>query len=255
MKSKILLAVGVVVLLAIVSLAGCSGAGVSAATAQPVSVDVSNQQTGIWVNGVGQITVTPDLATLTLGVSSQTSTVAEAQANAATAMDKIMKSLADNGVAKKDIQTSYFNIQQMTRWDDKSQTQIVTGYMVSNSVVAKLRDMNKIGQVIDAVASAGGDLTRINGINFSVEKPETFNQQVRELAMKDAKAKADQIASLSGVTLGKPTFVSENSSSPINYQPALAKMDAVAAGSAPTTSISVGEMTISLNVQVAYAIQ
>jgi uncharacterized protein YggE len=255
MKTKILLAVGVVVMLVMVSLAGCSAKGVSAATVQPVNLAVSNQQTGIWVNGVGKITVTPDLAMLTLGVSSQTNTVAEAQANAATAMDKIMKALADQGVAKNDIQTNYFNIQQVTRWDDKSQIQVVIGYMVSNTVNAKLKDMEKVGRVIDAVVVAGGDLTRINGINFSVEKPEKLYQQVRELAMKDAKAKADQIASLSGVTLGKPTYVVENTYSPVSYQPTYLKMDAVAGGAAPSTAISAGEMDISLNVQVAYAIQ
>ena len=65
MKVKILLAVGVVVMLVMISLAGCSAAGVDAATTQPISVDVSNQQTGIWVNGQGKITVTPILPPLT----------------------------------------------------------------------------------------------------------------------------------------------------------------------------------------------
>lgn len=258
MKSKILLAVGVVVMLVMVILAGCSAQGVSAATTQPnqpVTVDVSNQQTGIWVNGVGTITVTPDLATATVGVSSQTATVAEARANAATAMDKVMKALTDNGVAKADIQTNYYNIQQVTRWDDKGQTQIVVGYMVSNSVIAKIRDMNNVGVVIDAVVVAGGDFIRINGISFSVEKPEKYYEQVRQLAMQNAKAKADQIATLSGVTLGKPTYVSENSSSPVTYAPVYAKLDSASAGGVPTTAISAGQMDINLNVQVAYAIQ
>ena len=255
MKTKILLAVGVVVMLLMISLAGCSAAGVDAATTTPIAVDVSNQQTGIWVNGQGKLNVTPDLATITLGVSSQSVSVAEAQSKAATAMDNIMKALTDKGIAKKDIQTNYFNVQQVTRWDDKSQTQIVIGYMVSNSVTAKLRNMATVGQIIDAVATAGGDLTRINGINFSVEKPEKFYQQVRELALQDAKAKADQIASVTGVNLGKPTYVVENSSSPVYYPQAYNKMDSVAAAGVPTTPISAGEMDITLNVQVAYAIQ
>ncbi len=255
MKSKILLAVGVVVMLMMISVAGCSAGGVLAAdTAQPINVNVGNQQTGIWVNGEGKITVTPDLATITLGVASQSASVAEAQAKAAVAMDDIMNALAKKGVAKKDIQTRYFNIQQMTRWDDKTQTQIVIGYMVSNSVVAKLRDMQIVGEVIDAVAVAGGDLTRINGINFSIEKPEKLHKQVRELAMNDAKSKAEQIASLSGVTLGKPTYIVENSASPVNYPQSYYKMDSVA-GAAPTTAISAGEMDITLNVQVCYAIK
>ena len=256
MKSKILLVAGIVVMLVMLLAANGCSTGVTAADNQPINVNVGNQQTGIWVSGQGQITLTPDLATLTLGVSAQTASVADAQAQAATAMDKVMKALTDAGVAKNDIQTRYFNIQQVTRWDDKTQQQIVIGYAVSNSVIAKLRNMDKVGSTIDAVASAGGDLTRINGIAFSVEKPEKYYTQVRDLAMQDAKAKAQQIAASSGVTLGKPTYVSDNSSSGGVYpQVSYATKDASMGASVPTTSISAGELTVSLNVQVAYAIQ
>jgi uncharacterized protein len=255
MKSKILMVVGVAVLLLMVGLAGCSATGLNAATPQPINVDVSNQQTGIWVSGEGKVTVTPDLALVTLGVSSQNTSVAEAQSNAATAMDKVMKALTDKSVAQKDIHTNYYNVQQVTRWDDKTQTQIVIGYMVSNTVTAKLRNMDKIGETIDAVVAAGGNFTRINGITFSVENPQKFNKQVRDLAMQDAKAKAEQIASLSGVTLGKPTYVSESSATPVAYPQVYAKMDSAGMAAAPTTSISAGELNVTLNVQVAYSIQ
>jgi uncharacterized protein len=254
MKSKILLAIGVVVVLVMLLAAGCSSN--SPGAGQPVNVNVGNQQSGIWVNGQGEITLTPDLATLTLGVSAQTATVAEAQSQAATAMDKVMKALTDAGIAKNDIQTRYYNINQVTRWDDKTQQQIVIGYNVSNSVIAKIRAMDKVGSIIDSVAVAGGDLTRINGINFSVEKPEKYYTQVRDLALKDAKTKAQQIADATGVTLGKPSYVSENSSSPVAYpQVSYASKDAAMGASVPTTSISAGELTVTLNVQVAYAIQ
>jgi uncharacterized protein len=256
MKSRILLVAGIIVLLVMLLAAnGCSN-GVSAADSQPINVNVGNQQTGIWVNGEGKITLTPDLATLTLGVSAQTTTVAEAQSQAATAMDKVMKALTDAGIAKNDIQTRYYNINQVTRWDDKTQQQIVIGYNVSNSVIAKIRAMDKVGSIIDSVAVAGGDLTRINGINFSVEKPEKYYTQVRDLALKDAKTKAQQIADATSVTLGKPTYVSENSSSPVAYpQVSYSSKDAAMGASVPTTSISAGELTVTLNVQVAYAIQ
>jgi uncharacterized protein len=256
MKGKLFWGIGIVLVLVMAILAGCSAenGSVAAAQTQPLSVNVGSQQTGIWVNGQGKVTVTPDIATLTLGVSSQTATVAQAQSQAATAMDKVMAALTGAGVDKKDIQTQNYSIQQVTRWDDKNQQEVVLGFRVSNTVVAKLRAMDKVGNVIDAAVEAGGDFTRINGINFSVEKPEQYYTQVRELAMKDAKAKADQIASLAGIKLGKPTYVTENSYAPVNY-PVAYKMDAVASGAGASTPITAGETDITLSVQVTYSIE
>jgi len=166
----------------------------------------------------------------------------------------VMSNLMGNGIEKKDIQTQNYSIQQVTRWDDKNQQQVILGYRVSNMVVAKIRALDKVGNIIDMAVTAGGDLIRVNGISFSVEKPEKYYVQVRELAMNDAKAKAEQIAKLSGVTLGKPTYVSENSYAPATAYPQAVFKDSAGAA-APTTPISPGETDINLSVQVAYAIQ
>jgi uncharacterized protein len=289
MKMKLFWGVGIILVLVMAFLAGCSSQSPTTSTvplatntapvvntapsvpaavvppptvvvaappaeAPAMNINVGSQQTGIWVNGQGKITVTPDIATLTLGVSAQTLTVAEAQSQAAAAMAKVMAALTGSGVDKKDIQTQNYSIQQVTRWDDKSQQEVVLGFRVSNTVVAKLRAMDKIGSIIDASVAAGGDYTRINGINFSVEHPEQYNTQVRELAMKDAKAKADQIAALAGVTLGKPTYVSESSYTPATQYPVAYKMDA-AGGAAVSTPITPGETDLTLSVQVTYSIQ
>jgi uncharacterized protein len=256
MKIKVLVALAAFV--ALLSLAGCStGVATGSQTAlqgQPVSVNLSGQQ-GIWVNGQGKVTVTPDIGTLTVGVSAQSPTVAAAQSQAAAAMDKIIAALAGNGVARNDIKTQYFSVQQTTRYDNSTQKSIVTGYQVSNIVTAKIRTIDKIGTVIDAAAAAGGDLTRVNGLNFSVDQPEKYYAQTRELAVKDAKTRADQLASLAGATLGRPTYISEDSSAPsVPYYLPMAK-DLVGAASSPTTPISPGDMEITMNIQVAYAIQ
>lgn len=262
MKTKALLAVGIIVVLALVGLVGCSATGATASQPQaqvqaqaPVNVNVGNQQTGIWVSGQGKITVTPDLAILSLGVSSQMTTVAEAQSQASTAMDKVISTLTGNGIDKKDIQTQSFNIQQVTRWDDKGQQETVIGYRVSNMVIAKIRALDKVGAIIDATVAAGGDLIRISGVGFSVEQPEQYYTQVRELAMNDAKAKADQIAKLAGVTLGKPSYVSENSYTPYQTPVMYKSLDSAGGAAAPTTSISPGETDITMSVQVTYDIQ
>ncbi|MDD5704048.1 MAG: SIMPL domain-containing protein [Dehalococcoidales bacterium] len=255
MKIKLFFAVGLALLVLLVGLTGCTAAGVTAADVLPVDVNLNSQQTGIWVNGEGKVTVVPDIANLTLGVSSQTATVSEAQSQAAAAMEKIMTALKEAGVAEQDIQTTNFSIHQITRWDDEGSQEVVVGYRVNNMVIAKIRDMENVGSIIDTVAAAGGDLTRINGISFTVDNPEQYYAEARDQAMKDASGKAEQLASLSGVTLGKSTYVSENvSAPPIPYNGIYFARDA-AAGSAPETAISPGESDIIINVQVAYAIK
>jgi uncharacterized protein YggE len=251
MKTKAFMAIGIMLALVLFATTGCGTVGTAATDLQPLSVNMNSQQTGIWVSGQGKVTVVPDIATITLGVSSQSATVADAQSKAANAMDKVMSALTANGVNNKDIRTQYFNIQQVTRWDDKTQQQIIIGYSVSNMVIAKIRAMDTVGTTIDAVALAGGDLTRINGIDFTVEQPDNYYSQARELAMNDAKTKANQIAGLAGVTLGKPTYVSESTYMPPTV-PVYAK--GAAADSVVTTPISPGETDITLNVQVVYTI-
>ena len=252
MKNKILAGVGVVIIVVLTVLTGCS----AATDSKPVSVvNVGSQQTGIWVSGEGKVNVVPDLAIVTLGVSARTSTVAESQSKATAAMDKVVAALKSNGVLDKDIQTQNFSINQVTRYDDKTQQEIIIGYTVSNTVVAKLRNIPKAGATIDAVVTAGGDYTRFNGINFSIEKPELYYGQARELAMTDAKSKAEQMAKLSGLTLGTATYISESTYVPPSPGPIMYRADMAASGAGSSTSISAGEMQVILNVQIAYSIK
>ena len=220
-------------------LAGCS------------TINLTDQQKGIMVYGEGEISVVPDLATVSLGVEAEDSTVAAAQDQATSAMEMIMAALADNGVIDADIQTQYFNIYPITHWDDETWEEEITGYRVSNTVAVKIRDMDNIGLIIDAVIDAGEDLIRVNGISFSVEDPSIYYDEAREEAMADAEARAEALAELAGIRLGKPTYITES-----NYQSgyiyiADARVDeAMESG----TSISPGETEITLTVQVNYDI-
>ena len=247
MKKGWFLVVGLALVLAVVSLAGCSEG--STFTGEIKGINISSQQQGIWVTGQGKVTAVPDIATLSLGIEAQDLSVAQAQTRAAAAMESVMSALTKNGVAQKDIQTQQFNIQKISRWDDKNQQEIVTGYRVTNIVTAKIRQIDKTGVIIDAVAAAGGDLTRIDNIAFSIDDPTAYSGQAREKAMADAKAKAEQIAKLAGVTLGKPTYISESAYFP---SPTPIRMAEVAV--APSTPISPGETEVSLSLQVVYAI-
>ncbi len=253
MKRNFLLGAGVVVIgLALV----LSLVGFSSCTAGPTTigtVDFNNQQEGIWVSGQGEITVSPDLATLWLGVEAQADTVAEAQSQAQEAMGNVMAALDDSGVDEDDIQTQYLSIDQVTRWDDDEY--VVIGYRVTNMVEAKIRDMDSVGSVIDAVAAAGGDFIRINNIAFSVDDPSEYYEEVRAEAMADAKAKAEQLADLAEIELGKPTYISEgNVYTPVVYRD-VGAVPAPVEGGGYETSVSPGELDITLSVQVAYAIE
>jgi len=255
MNKKWLWVVGLVALVVpVVALSGCDAEeGQVSKTSSPLAINLNNQQEGIWVNGEGKVTATPDVANVSLGIESQAATVTEAQNNAASAMDTVMNTLTENGVAKKDIQTQYFNISKVTRWDDKNQQEVVLGYRVTNTVTAKIREIEKTGTIIDAVALAGGDLTRVNNIYFSVDDPTAYHKEARDKAMADARNKAEQLASLAGVKLGKATYISESlylPPTPIYQGP----MMGAAPAAAPTTPISPGETEITLTVQVTYAI-
>jgi hypothetical protein len=227
-------------------------AGYSYYTAPQASY--GSPQTGIWVGGSGRVVITPDLATLSLGVESRSKTVEQARAEAAQAMSAVMDVLKKNGIADKDIRTEYFNIQPEYVWNDFSKRQEITGYRVSNSLSVKSRNLDGLGALIDAVSQAGGDLVRINGISFSAEHPEAYAGQAREAAVKDAMAKAQQFATLTGVKLGKLAYISETGGNVPIYQD-YAKGMALAAEAGAPTPISPGEMEVTITVQAVFGIE
>lgn len=249
MKRKLLLGIGLAALVPVLALVGCSAGPTTIET-----VHLDTQQTGIWVSGQGKVTAVPDVAVLRLGVESQQSTVAEAQAEASVAMDQIMTVLKSNGIDDKDIQTQYYSIYQVTRWDDSKNEEIVTGYRVSNSVTAKIRDVDNTGSVIDAVAGAGGDLTRINGISFTVDDPSVYEAELMKEAMADAKSKAETLAAQGGLSLGSPVYISTSTYTPVSYRAEYDMAVPAPMAAVGETSISAGEMEITLTVQVNYAI-
>ncbi|MBN1152446.1 MAG: SIMPL domain-containing protein [Dehalococcoidia bacterium] len=236
-------------LLPVLALAGCTA--VAPATAP--NITVGSQQEGIWVTGQGEVQAVPDIAVLSLGVQAQAPTVAEAQNQAKQAMDSVMAALKANGVEEKDIQTTGYSIWQQTRWDNDKQEEIVTGYQVSNSVRVKVRKVADAGTILDAAVTAGGDLIRVQGIHFEVDDPTAFLADARSKAVADAKMRAQQLASLAGVDLGKPTYITESYYNPIIYRDVeMAKADSQAPAPTPITP---GETTITASVQIVYAIE
>ncbi len=246
-RKKWILVAGMSLALAAVGLVGCTPAGTT------VKGMLTDQQEGIWVTGRGEIPAPPDIAELRLGVEAQEETVSQAQTGASDAMDRVMSALTGNGVLAEDIQTQYFNIRQVTRWDRDSEEEVVIGYRVTNTLTAKVRDIDAVGAIVEAVVEAGGDFIRIEDIDFSVDDPSEYYQEASQEAMADAKSKAEQLAELGEVRLGKPTFISEGSIS-VPRAPVVVEM-AVKSSEGSGTPISPGEVEITLTVQVVYAIR
>ncbi len=227
-----------------------SNPGSSEVLAQSMS---NSQQTGIWVNGQGKVSVTPDLAVLNLGIEAQADTVSEARAQAAKAMGKVMKALKDASVAEEDIQTSRFSIYPVREYDRETDEYKLMGFRVTNRVNVKIRELDRTGDIIDSVAEAGGNLTRIQGINFTIEDPTEYQTQAREKAFEAAKSKAEQLAELAGMTLGEPIYITESSGGYHVPRPTRIPAPMKAEKSAPTP-ISPGEQEITVNVQIRYSI-
>ena len=199
---------------------------------------------------------------LDLGVEVTLETVASARDEAARAMDAVMLALKSNGVEEKDIQTRNFDIRPRYEWSEvvengvRSSREMLVGYRVSNRLTAKVRDLDEVSTVIDAVITAGGDAIRFRNLTFTVEDTSPLVGQLREDAVNDAKTKARHFADLAGVTLGRPIYVAE----PGAGQPSVGSfrdtgayaLESAAAASA--TGISGGELQVSLSIQVAFEI-
>lgn len=258
-KSRLLaLVIGVALLgavgLAFVPHANASPSTPSEATPQSLTNSEGNcnsQYAGIWVTGEGKVTVVPDVAILSLGVEAQAITVQQAMDEAAIAMDRVMAALRANGVAEKDIQTQWFNIYPVRDWIDEGR-EVLIGYRVTNTVSAKIRDVEATGSIIDRVADAGGDSTRIQGVSFTVDDPSQYHGEARQKAIADAQAKAEHLAALAGVDLGRPFYISESGGFvPIYRDYGYGMLEA---GVVPPTPISPGETEVTLTVQMAFAI-
>ena len=218
-----------------------------------VSTSILGGNTGIHVTGAGTASATPDIAVLSLGVEGQARTVAEANGIAADAIAAVLAVLRGSGVADDDMKTQQFSIQPQYSFNRETGVQTLTGYRVTNSLVVTLRDLDSVGSIIDAVAAAGGDATRINSISFRVEDGVALEAEARRLALADAVAKADLFAEATGVSRGKLVFITEQSFQQFARTEAVS-LDAAIAGAPAPTEILAGEFDVRVNVQAVFAI-
>ena len=216
---------------------------------------------GIWVTGQSSISLEPDLAILDIGVESLETTVAEARVEAAQAMDAMLAVLTKWGVEEKDIQTRSLTIRpqydyiEVVKEGVRTSEQVLTGYRVRNTASVKLRNLDDVGPIIDEVADAGGDSTRIDGIRFTVEETEPFEDQLRREAVADAQAKAQRFAELTGVSLGDLVFITEIGGGVPVVGGFAEEARVMAMAAQPATSVSGGELELQMAVQAVFSIR
>lgn len=218
----------------------------------------------ITVSGEGEAVAVPDIATFSFSVVSEKSTVAAAQDDATTKINAVTAYLKDAGVAEKDIQTSNYSVYPQYDWIQAACSggicppgqQRLRGYEVRQTTTVKVRDTAKAGDLLTGVGSKGA--TEVSGLNFTFDDPDQVEQEAREKAIADAKAKADILTSQLGVRIVRVVSFSESGSVP--PMPYYARDAALGMGGAESQAtkapeISVGENKVYSNVSITYEIK
>lgn len=210
------------------------------------------QQKTLSVNAEGTVKVKPDMAYINVGVQTENQSSKTAQQENATKMNKVMQTLKQLKIAEADIKTTQFSIYPMEAYSEKDRRSYVTGYRVVNTVEVTIRDISKVGAVIDAVAA--NDANTVSNIRFTVSDPDRYYLEALAKATDKAKAKADVLAKQFGIKIGVPSQINEAGG---GYNPPViySTMDMYKAGveAAPATAISTGELEIRASVGLVYS--
>jgi len=160
------------------------------------------------VTGTAEVSVKPDICYISLGVETMHKKSAkEAYRINAETMNVLTAAVKAAGIEPKDMQTSSFAVTPQYHYDKDNQHRIFDGYRVYQSLDVDVRNLDKASAVLDAGMEAGA--TQVNSVNFAVENPKKYTADARVEAVKAAQAKAQSMADLTGVKLGKPISISE----------------------------------------------
>ena len=239
MKTKMLFLT--VILVLGIFLTAC---GPSTITVQPQPI-----QRTITVTGSGKITLTPDIAYISIGVQTQDASAAVATTENNTKAQAIIAAIKGFNVADKDIQTTNFNIYPQQQYDDHNNITGVT-YVVDNTVYITIRDLSTLGDLLDATVRAGAN--NINSIQFDVADKSEALSQARLAAVADAHKQADELTTASGASLGEVQTISYyDTSAPIDVS--FAKADSLV--TLPSVPVQAGSMQITTIVTIVYELK
>jgi hypothetical protein len=201
----------------------------------------------IVVPGTGRVSVVPDVADLRLGVAVARPKVDAARSEAARVMDAILTAVVGAGVARRDVRTTLLSIQPRYDYRD-GRPPTLTGYELANVVEVAVRDLGRLGDVVDAALAAGA--TSMDGLTFRVADPAPVEREARRLAMADARSRADVLAAEGGLQIeGVSDIVEGTASPPPTPFPKAERMMAAADAATP---VEAGALEVAVSLTVTY---
>ncbi|WP_275783754.1 SIMPL domain-containing protein [Pararhizobium gei] len=229
-------------------------AALAATAAAPVfAQDRSPREPIIAVSGEGRSAVAPDMAILSFSVVKDAKTAREALDANNKAMADVLNALKGSGLAERDLQTSGFAVNPQYQYPDNSdggnRPPVLIGYQVANSLTIKVRDLAKLGEIVDQAVTLG--VNQGGSIQFSNDKPEATITEARKAAVKDAMDKAAILSEAAGVKLGRVLEISENAARPEPLPMMRSMAKEYAADAVPVAS---GENSYTVTVNVTFAI-
>jgi len=238
----------------ITSLLTACGGIAFAQDATPVTPSGSDRQITrtLSVSGSGKTYLTPDIAYVNIGVHIEGKNASEAVSTNNSQSQKVIDALKSQGIDEKDIQTTNFSIYPQQQYDSQGKPTGEIIYQVDNSVVVTVRDIDKVGKVLDAAVKAGAN--SINSVEFEVADKTKALSEARKAAVKDARTKAEELANAAGIDLGEVQTINEytaGSPSPVYRAGAPAPL----ANEAFVVPIQPGQMVLTVEVNIVYIIR
>lgn len=205
-------------------------------------------------NGEGKVVAKPDIGKISLSIVTDALTSKVAQDENSKKSKALSDYLKKQNIDDKDIKTIGYNIYPQYKYPQYGGQPTITGYQVNQSMEIKVRDLDKVSNILDGVVSAGAN--QVNGLSFEIDNPEALKTEARAKAIADAKKKANELKSQVGISLGKIVNFSENTGGypgPIFYDAKLEGRGMGGGGGGP--SVPTGENEITVNVSITYQIK
>jgi uncharacterized protein YggE len=214
------------------------------------SAEAQERRAGRWVMvaGHGSVEAPPDSAEITTGVVSEAATARAALTANSAAMRKVIDGLKAAGMSAADVQTQQFQISPRYRAYKDRGTQEIDGYTVRNQIEVKVRDITRLGEILDQVVTLGAN--QASSITFLVSDAERRKDDARRLAIENATHRARLLAESAGAKLGPVLTITEEVMGPRPPRPMVAR-----SMSAESVPIESGSETLSVRVEVAFGLE
>lgn len=212
-----------------------------------MSADADKLERSVSVSTSGTVAAEPDIAYISTGVVTEADTAKDAIARNSAVMTKVIDGLKAAGLAARDIQTSALSVDPRYTQAKEGRPGSISGYRVMNQVRLTVRDVKRLGEVLDAGIALGAN--QVSGISFDVANGETLKDEARKQAMANAKRRAELYATAAGVQLGAVVRISETVEDDV--RPMVGARKAMAAN----VPIEAGTRTLTVEVHVTYALK